>query len=73
MAITLGWTAEQVTLGFLLMMVFYAVVACFSGMIDLAVRPLVENNAALVPKQLVLALPAVKDALGGWSMHGATK
>ena len=66
-------------------MVFYAVVACFSGMIDLAVRPLVENNAALVPKQLVLAiaaklrdpdvlaLPAVKDALGGWSMHGATK
>jgi predicted MFS family arabinose efflux permease len=45
--------------------------------LDLAIRPLVENNAALVPKQLalaiaaklrdpdVLALPAVKDALGG--------
>jgi MFS family permease len=32
MAITLGWTAEQVTLGFSLMMVFYAVVAYFSGM-----------------------------------------
>jgi hypothetical protein len=175
MAITLGWTAEQVTLGYSLMMVFYAVVAYFSGMmldkwgtkpvyavaavfgclgfmltarvdthlaylftfgllggvatgmlwvastvsvrkwfvgdsyatmwgfafaggpmaqfvlaelvkptlsasqakLDLAIRPLVENNAALVPKQLalaiaaklrdpdVLALPAVKDALGG--------
>ena len=26
MAITLGWTAEQVTLGYSLMMVFYAVV-----------------------------------------------
>ena len=175
MAITLGWTAEQVTLGYSLMMVFYAVVAYFSGMmldkwgtkpvyavaavfgclgfmltarvdthmaylftfgllggvatgmlwvastvsvrkwyvgdsyatmwgfafaggpmaqfvlaelvkptlsasqakLDLAIRPLVENNAALLPKQLalaiaaklrdpdVLALPAVKDALGG--------
>ena len=175
MAITLGWTAEQVTLGFSLMMVFYAVVAYFSGMmldkwgtkpvyavaavfgclgfmltarvdthmaylftfgllggvatgmlwvastvsvrkwyvgdsyatmwgfafaggpmaqfvlaelvkptlsasqakLDLAIRPLVENNAALAPKQLalaiaaklrdpdVLALPAVKDALLG--------
>src|ERR1035437_9378161 len=32
MAITLGWTAEQVTLGYSLMMVFYAVVAYFSGM-----------------------------------------
>jgi MFS family permease len=175
MVITLGWTAEQVTLGFSLMMVFYAVVAYFSGVmldkwgtkpvyavaavfgclgfmltarvdthlaylftfgllggvatgmlwvastvsvrkwyigdsyatmwgfafaggpmaqfvlaelvkptlsasqakLDLAIRPLVENNAALAPKQLalaiaaklrdpdVLALPAVKDALGG--------
>ena len=175
MAITLGWTAEQVTLGYSLMMVFYAVVAYFSGMmldkwgtkpvyavaavfgclgfmltarvdthmaylftfgllagvatgmlwvastvsvrkwyvgdsyatmwgfafaggpmaqfvlaelvkptlsasqakLDLAIRPLVENNAALAPKQLalaiaaklrdpdVLALPAVKDALWG--------
>ena len=175
MAITLGWTAEQVTLGYSLMMVFYAVVAYFSGKmldkwgtkpvyavaavfgclgfmltarvdthmaylftfgllagvvtgmlwvastvsvrkwyvgdsyatmwgfafaggpmaqfvlaelvkptlsasqakLDLAIRPLVENNAALVPKQLalaiaaklrdpdVLALPAVKDALWG--------
>ena len=175
MSITLGWTTEQVTLGYSLMMVFYAVVAYFSGMmldkwgtkpvyavaavfgclgfmltarvdthmaylftfgllggvatgmlwvastvsvrkwyvgdsyatmwgfafaggpmaqfvlaelvkptlsasqakLDLAIRPLVENNAALVPKQLalaiaaklrdpdVLALPAVKDALGG--------
>src|ERR1035437_4123538 len=175
MAITLGWTTAEVTLGFSLMMVFYAVAAFFSGMmldkwgtkpvyavaavfgclgfmltargdthlghlftfcllvrvatgmlwvastvsvrkwyigdsyatmwgfafaggpmaqfvlaelvkptlsasqakLDLAIRPLVENNTAPVPKQLalaiaaklrdpdVLALPAVKDALGG--------
>jgi len=33
MAITLGWSASQVTLGYSLMMVFYAVTAYFSGMI----------------------------------------
>lgn len=32
MAITLGWTAAEVTLGYSLMMVFYAVAAFFSGM-----------------------------------------
>ena len=33
MAITLGWTAAQVTLGYSLMMVLYAVTAYFSGLI----------------------------------------
>ena len=33
MAITLGWSASQVTLGYSLMMVFYAVTAYFSGLI----------------------------------------
>ena len=33
MGITLGWTQAQVTLGYSLMMVFYAVTAYFSGMI----------------------------------------
>lgn len=33
MAITLGWSASQVTLGYSLMRVFYAVTAYFSGMI----------------------------------------
>jgi MFS family permease len=32
MAITLGWTAAEVTLGYSLIMVFYAVAAFFSGM-----------------------------------------
>ena len=32
MAITLGWTAAQVTLGYSLMMVVYAVAAYFSGL-----------------------------------------
>ena len=32
MAITLGWTASQVTLGYSLMMVVYAVAAYFSGL-----------------------------------------
>jgi len=33
MGVTLGWSASQVTLGYSLMMVFYAVTAYFSGMI----------------------------------------
>jgi MFS family permease len=33
MAITLGWSTAQVTLGYSLMMVFYAITAYFSGMI----------------------------------------
>jgi MFS family permease len=33
MGITLGWSSAQVTLGYSLMMVFYAIVAYFSGMI----------------------------------------
>ncbi|MDR3670730.1 MAG: MFS transporter [Holophaga sp.] len=33
MAITLGWTTAQVTLGYSLMMVFYAITAYFSGII----------------------------------------
>ena len=32
MAVTLGWTSAQVTLGYSLMMVFYAITAYFSGM-----------------------------------------
>ena len=33
MAVTLGWTSSEVTLGYSVMMVFYAVAAYFSGMI----------------------------------------
>jgi OFA family oxalate/formate antiporter-like MFS transporter len=33
MAITMGWSASEVTLGYSLMMVFYAITAYFSGMI----------------------------------------